>query len=173
MISVDIATVGPGLIWIDDQVAKSLPKSTSRRINGNGYVGVVEMFHQLHCLVRYFTFVFRRRRLTNISQNRIRMLFYNDTRNLENESVYIFKAHTGKPTQVYVHSDTDVKTEHCFDYLRETLMCHGDLDIMSMNWLPEQQMYTAQFDVIKQCRNFDLIKEWTREHQTGWWPQHP
>jgi Mycotoxin biosynthesis protein UstYa len=67
---------------------------------------------------------------------------------------------------------TDLKLEHCFGYLREILMCHSDLDIMSMNWEPERQMYTAQFDVIKQCRNIDLIKQWTREHQTGWWPHH-
>ncbi|KAE9373355.1 hypothetical protein N431DRAFT_465651 [Stipitochalara longipes BDJ] len=131
--------VGPGLIWIDDETAKRLPKSTARRFNGDGdYVGVVEMFHQLHCL------------------NRIRLLFYNSSWNVEHESPAIFKAHT----------------DHCFDYLRETLMCHGDLDIMSMNWEPAQHIYTAQFDVIKQCRNFDLIKKWTSDHQTGWWPPH-
>jgi hypothetical protein len=65
-----------------------------------------------------------------------------------------------------------LKLEHCFDYLRQTLMCHGDVGLMSMNWDLDMEGYTAKFGVQKTCRNFDKIKAWTKEHQTGWWPTH-
>jgi hypothetical protein len=52
-------------------------------------------------------------------------------------------------------------------------MCHGDVAIMSMAWDEREQSYTAKFDVEKQCRNFDKIASWTKEHQTGWWPPPP
>jgi hypothetical protein len=51
VIQIDSPLVGPGLIWIDDETAEKLPANTTKRINGEGYAGVVEMFHQLHCLV--------------------------------------------------------------------------------------------------------------------------
>lgn len=51
-------------------------------------------------------------------------------------------------------------------------MCHGDVGMMSMNWDENQDGYTAKFDVEKKCRNFDKIKNWTKAHQTGWWPTH-
>jgi hypothetical protein len=40
------------MIGIDDETAGKLRMETAKRVNGSGYVGVVEMFHQLHCLVR-------------------------------------------------------------------------------------------------------------------------
>lgn len=105
------------------------------------------------------------------------MLFYNRTRDLEQETDAVFEAHTGMNsfcTRIYTQVQlANSSLEHCFDYLRETLMCHGDADIMSMTWLPDRKMYTAQFDVIKQCRNFEMLKTWTKKHQTGWWPGHP
>lgn len=50
---IEFALVGPGMIRIDDETARKLPHNTTRRINNEGYVGVLEMFHQLHCLVRH------------------------------------------------------------------------------------------------------------------------
>jgi hypothetical protein len=51
-------------------------------------------------------------------------------------------------------------------------MCHGDVGMMSMNWDENLDGYTAKFGVEKKCRNFDKIKNWTKAHQTGWWPTH-
>jgi hypothetical protein len=95
---IDFALVGPGMIWIDDETAGKLPHNTTRRINGEGYVGVVEMFHQLHCLVRYeFDLIIERVPVANPTmQDRIRVQFYNHTRNDELENPKILKAHTGK-----------------------------------------------------------------------------
>jgi hypothetical protein len=42
-------------------------------------------------------------------------------------------------------------------------MCHSDLEIMSMDRIPEVQGFALNFHVVKQCRDFDLIHQWARE----------
>ncbi|PVH87832.1 hypothetical protein DL98DRAFT_566246 [Cadophora sp. DSE1049] len=105
-----------------------------RKINPDvpGYMGNIEVFHQLHCL------------------NRIRKLFYNQTRS---------DVHDEIPEMREPH------TMHCFEYLRQVLQCHGDVGIMSLGWDAEGESYTAIFETKRQCRNFERIREWTREHQ--------
>lgn len=40
------------MVWIDDGTASKLRQPTERvRDGGPGYIGNLEMFHQLHCLV--------------------------------------------------------------------------------------------------------------------------
>jgi hypothetical protein len=39
-------------MWIDEETALKLPTETAKRRNGTGYAVALEMFHQLHCLVR-------------------------------------------------------------------------------------------------------------------------
>ena len=45
---------------------------------------------------------------------------------------------------------------HCLDYLWQTLLCHADVSVMSLEYNDEQQAFNANFDVIKQCRDFDV-----------------
>lgn len=42
-------------------------------------------------------------------------------------------------------------------------MCHADLEIMSMVRIPEVQGYVPNFNVVKQCRDFDQIYQWARQ----------
>jgi len=79
--------------------------------------------------------------------NRIRKIFYGST--LE-EMGGTYANFTG-------HND------HCFQYLRQAIMCHADLEIMSMDRIPRIQGYAPNFHVVKQCRDFDLIHQWARE----------
>ncbi|KAH7369675.1 hypothetical protein BKA65DRAFT_544407 [Rhexocercosporidium sp. MPI-PUGE-AT-0058] len=135
-----LLTNGPGIVWISEDAASRLSEPTervrdyNREINPDvpGYMGNIEVFHQLHCL------------------NRIRKLFYNQTR----EDV-----HDEIPEMREPH------TTHCFEYLRQVLQCHGDVGIMSLGWDAEGEAYTAIFETERQCRNFEMIREWTKEHQ--------
>ncbi|KAH9222238.1 hypothetical protein DL95DRAFT_402213 [Leptodontidium sp. 2 PMI_412] len=135
-----LLTNGPGLVWISEDAASKLSEPTervrdyNREINPDvpGYMGNIEVFHQLHCL------------------NRIRKLFYNRTR----EDV-----HDEIPEMREPH------TTHCFEYLRQVIQCHGDVGIMSLGWDATGEAYTAIFETERQCRNFELIREWTKKHQ--------
>ncbi|KAH7382980.1 hypothetical protein BKA64DRAFT_174163 [Cadophora sp. MPI-SDFR-AT-0126] len=135
-----LLTNGPGIVWISPDAASKLSEPTERvrdyerKVNPDvpGYMGNIEVFHQLHCL------------------NRIRKLFYNQSR----EDV-----HDEIPEMREPH------TMHCFEYLRQVLQCHGDVGIMSLGWDAEGEAYTAIFETKRQCRNFEMIREWTREHQ--------
>ena len=49
---------------------------------------------------------------------------------------------------------------HCFSYLLQTILCHGDVGIMTTRWHDSMQVFHANFDVTKTCRNFDVIREW-------------
>lgn len=66
---------------------------------------------------------------------------------------------------IYLIQSNQPTTVHCFEYLRQVLQCHGDVGIMSLGWDAEGEAYTAIFETKRQCRNFEMIREWTREHQ--------
>jgi hypothetical protein len=42
-------------------------------------------------------------------------------------------------------------------------MCHADVEMMSMDRVPEVQGYVPNFHVVKQCRDFNAIHQWARE----------
>ncbi|KAM7186184.1 protein of unknown function (DUF3328) domain containing protein [Rhypophila sp. PSN 637] len=64
---------------------------------------------------------------------------------------------------------------HCLDYLRQIIMCHGDVTIEPVGWDKKTLTYIAEpekMQVVRQCRNFDEIYEWAVDdvHQV---PQAP
>ncbi|KAA8645272.1 oxidase ustYa family protein [Aspergillus tanneri] len=123
-----------GLIRLNEQQARLLGVPTAREFNGlpGSYVGVLEVFHQIHCL------------------NRIRQAFYREQKGPSFES----------PSTIQRH------TEHCFDYLRQSFMCLGDVNIGPVGWNETTQTYIAEGDGIKECRNFDKIHAWAKLHDT-------
>ncbi|KAK4545972.1 hypothetical protein LTR36_002536 [Oleoguttula mirabilis] len=51
--------------------------------------------------------------------------------------------------------------DHCIDYIRQIIMCHGDLTPMPLVYDPRgHPQYGPNFRVIRTCRNFDKIFEW-------------
>ena len=50
--------------------------------------------------------------------------------------------------------------DHCFSYLLQSIICHGDVGVMPTRWIESHQLFAANFNVTRQCRNFDAIKEW-------------
>jgi hypothetical protein len=61
-----VSTDGPGIVWIDEKAASKLSEPTervrdyNRNINPDlpGYIGNIEIFHQLHCLVSLLFYLF-------------------------------------------------------------------------------------------------------------------
>lgn len=55
---------------------------------------------------------------------------------------------------------------HCIDYLRQALMCHGDLTPIYMGWSEEHNTYMGLQENVMQCRSWDAIYEWSKERNT-------
>ncbi|KAF4334797.1 hypothetical protein FBEOM_11364 [Fusarium beomiforme] len=57
-----------------------------------------------------------------------------------------------------------VHVSHCTDILMQNLMCNGNLDIITFNWVESQTNPFPDFAVNHQCRDFDAIYEWQDKH---------
>lgn len=108
---------------------------------------ILEVFHQLHCLVRMplEDTGMMSPGLTMI-QDSIRKGFFAGT---NNETKTGFESAGG-------HAD------HCFSYLAQTLICHADVGVMTLTWRDKPPVFTADFNVTKQCRNYDAILDWAK-----------
>ena len=74
-------------------------------------------------------------------------------------------------------------TAHCFDYVRQAIMCSGDLTIESAVDFPEKWLAGISEDILRekyggkkpvlvngwgikhQCRNFDKARDWTSRNR--------
>ncbi|KAI8633233.1 hypothetical protein F5Y19DRAFT_471501 [Xylariaceae sp. FL1651] len=52
--------------------------------------------------------------------------------------------------------------DHCIDYLRQTLMCHGDASPVNHKWYPQSHRYGPDFSVVHNCKPFDELVQWSR-----------
>lgn len=141
-----ISTEGLEIITVSSQAISSSNKDPSRSVRapeswGQGhdaFVAQVDVFHQIHCL------------------NELRKeIFY--------DHYYNGPADT-------VHKD---HKSHCIHMLLQNLMCHADTEIVTHNWVHNSRIPDPKerplpdFDVVKQCRDFDRILEWARENAVG------
>ena len=53
---------------------------------------------------------------------------------------------------------------------REEIKVAADVSVMSLEYNDEQQAFNANFDVIKQCRNFDVIHDWAKAREAKYKP---
>ncbi|MCJ1420489.1 hypothetical protein MMC32_006846 [Xylographa parallela] len=57
--------------------------------------------------------------------------------------------------------------DHCFDEIRLSLMCHGDIALTTWSWNATEATPYANFNVKHECRNWDSILAWTKAHQAN------
>ena len=65
-------------------------------------------------------------------------------------------------------SDVGVRihADHCIDYLRTTLMCHGDTTPFFTIIDPSQSMGArGDFSAHHKCRNFGKLQDWNSKHE--------
>lgn len=113
----------------------SLQAPASWGLDRDAYIVQIDVFHQIHCL------------------NELRKEIHYDYYYKEPPSA-LHREHKG----------------HCIHILLQNLMCHSDLDIITHNWVhndripePKERPF-PDFNVVKQCRDFDAILEWTKEN---------
>lgn len=56
--------------------------------------------------------------------------------------------------------------DHCIDYLRQVLMCHGDLTPITMGWDEQIDSWKPNFRIKHTCRKFDKIYDFALKYNT-------
>lgn len=50
--------------------------------------------------------------------------------------------------------------DHCIEMLRQSIMCNGDLHIITYNWVEHVEYPWPDFSTSRQCRSWDNILDW-------------
>ena len=53
-------------------------------------------------------------------------------------------------------------SDHCLDYVRQSLMCSADATPVRLEWRKESQFLIPKFDRPHTCRNFERLHEWSK-----------
>ncbi|KAA8645271.1 oxidase ustYa family protein [Aspergillus tanneri] len=121
-----------GLIKLTPDQASRLPHETARNPHDpSTYVGILEAFHQLHCL------------------NAIWEGFYDPEKGFSHP----------------VHGHRDLHPDHCFEYLRQNILCWSDTNIGTIAWNVTLGQYKPNYEPVKECYNFDKIHEWAKRKE--------
>ncbi|KAE9369811.1 hypothetical protein N431DRAFT_53420 [Stipitochalara longipes BDJ] len=123
---------GDGFIIVNNSQALGLPPGIQHS-NGESYD--VSMFHQLHCLMRIRETLF----ITKLAIN------HTNAEKIEEDLI--------EPSMMHVY--------HCFDYIRQALMCAGDL---TLEW-PRTEKDGRRFavdgwGVSHQCKSWEAISDY-------------
>ncbi|OGM41674.1 hypothetical protein ABOM_009995 [Aspergillus bombycis] len=51
--------------------------------------------------------------------------------------------------------------EHCFDYIRQAVMCNADLTPVMLTWYSSAQTFGPDFHTTHMCRDFEALLEWS------------
>ncbi|KAI0525967.1 hypothetical protein F5B22DRAFT_261893 [Xylaria bambusicola] len=129
------------LISISEDEIRKLGKDPSLTIHsprswwsepwGSGYIGQIDVFHQIHCLN-----MLRQGLITN------------------------YNYYWGKKYGMTPPVPFGMHLDHCLGTILENLICHADVDIVTFNWREKEDEPFPDFEVRKQCRDFDAILEW-------------
>ena len=84
----------------------------------------------------------------NQSRNRIREYIHRD-----------YYPSVENPDRLWLHVD------HCLDTLRQIIICHGDISVVTFDWNVHDRNPFPDFLVERECRNWDSILEWTLTRQ--------
>ena len=69
-------------------------------------------------------------------------------------------------TEKQKHASHSQHMGHCFDYLRQGIMCAGDTTIEDSVVLPGRGDSTVEgWGITHQCKNWDALVDWTLKHR--------
>lgn len=169
-----------GLSVIDRGTALKLPNMTVAEPHGSeDYIVSLDIFHQLHCLVRNPKYREEKGRVLKSEQNQIRkalhpeyygghpMVVYAHSGEILNATKTQDDWHLGKHTCTSRNlvKELTICKAHCVDSIRQSLMCSVDISTLFWEWLPDQQRSTPDSRTTHTCRDFEKVREWAVEHQ--------
>lgn len=104
--------------------------------SGGGFMGSLEVNHQLHCVY----------------------ILWQAT----HQDYYLKK---GAPPWVDSAPTRQKHLDHCVDMLRQKLMCDADVGVFNYNWVKGRSRPYPNFNTMHKCRNFDDVLTWAKSHQ--------
>lgn len=100
----------------------------------DAYIASVEVFHHIHCL---------------------------DKLRKEISYAHYWEKEEGPAPGRALH---EAHTSHCIDVLLQSLMCTGNVDMITYNWVEGRSMMMPDFGNNKVCRDFDSLLGWVNEN---------
>lgn len=58
-----------------------------------------------------------------------------------------------------------VSLDHCLDYIRQSIMCSGDMTPTHVVYSAARDRWSPDFENEHTCRDFQALVEWTRARQ--------
>ncbi|KIW07554.1 hypothetical protein, variant [Verruconis gallopava] len=130
---------GRGFVFIPNPHEYGLPPGEATPY---GDIYSIAVFHQLHCLgqLRRFTWLF----LDSIAEN-------GTHGELTRQAIM----------QMFNEGDHAEHLHHCFDYLRQTIMCGGDMSVEWPRDEPDGRRFAVDgWGIPHECKNWDTIMEY-------------
>ncbi|EHK26505.1 uncharacterized protein TRIVIDRAFT_70489 [Trichoderma virens Gv29-8] len=59
----------------------------------------------------------------------------------------------------------EVHFDHCVEMLRQFVMCHADVGLVTAHWIEQRARPWPDFNTKQICRDFEGIWQWTVDHQ--------
>ena len=60
-----------------------------------------------------------------------------------------------------------MKTEHCVEILRQTLMCHGDMSLLTYNWVQGRDVPYPNFNTVHTCKKWETLTRWNMQRHAA------
>ncbi|KAM7184640.1 protein of unknown function (DUF3328) domain containing protein [Rhypophila sp. PSN 637] len=106
---------------------------------GGGHIGFLEVSHQMHCL------------------NVIRQAYHREYYEKPENKIWADWLNDN-PITIKVH------ISHCFEMLRQVIMCNADLGLIPQHWVEDIKDPFANFNTVHKCRDLDSIERWIEDH---------
>ncbi|KAK0632297.1 hypothetical protein B0T14DRAFT_490684 [Immersiella caudata] len=74
-------------------------------------------------------------------------------------------AHWGYGPDTYMAEIDAFHQLHCLDILRQNIMCHADMEMLTYNWRLTQHNPFPDMGAVKMCRDFDALLKWQEEDE--------
>ncbi|PQE07785.1 tat pathway signal sequence protein [Rutstroemia sp. NJR-2017a BVV2] len=52
--------------------------------------------------------------------------------------------------------------DHCIDTLRQTMMCHADISLLTYTWIDDYRWPWPRFEIDHECRSWEGVLNWTK-----------
>ncbi|KAJ4372904.1 hypothetical protein N0V83_003195 [Neocucurbitaria cava] len=135
----------------------------------------VSVFHEIHCLhgirTAYFTSDYLYRKLQHTTQSQ-QSLHANKKSPSDHPHLpadkFVFNAYLEDQIKhpEHAHGLATGHVKHCFDYLRQALMCAADTNLEDTS-IEDGEEGAPGWGSKRVCRDFDAVKEWSAKWRAG------